>query len=91
MVLLQIVHMLPQCASQSPSSGDGNLLGHYIKMQDLQSSESMRRLARGSSRFFPVFILDAGFQVFGNVSHDPQKFLDFRQLCEEEGAVFLGE
>ena len=83
--------MLPNCASQSPYAGDGNLLGHHVKMLDVRNTEVLRRLARGSERFFPIFICDAGFQVFGNVSHPDEKFLDFRKLVEEEGAVFLGQ
>lgn len=83
--------MLPQCASQTPASGDGNLLGHHAKMQDLQDNTALRKLARGSEDFFPIFVLDAGFQVLGNVIRTDQIFLDFRTLVEEEGAIFLGE
>ena len=83
--------MLPNCASQSPYAGDGNLLGHHVKMLDVRNTQVLRRLARGSQEFFPIFIFDAGFQVFGNVSQPENKFLDFRELAEQEGAVFLGQ
>ena len=83
--------MLPNCASQSPYAGDGNLLGHHVKMLDVRNTQVLRRLTRGSQHFFPIFIFYAGFQVFGNVSQPENKFLDFRELAEQEGAVFLGQ
>ena len=88
---IKVVYVLPQCASQSPASGDGNLLGHHLKMQDLNNTQALRNLAKGSNAFFPIFILDAGYQVFGNVTRTEANFLDFRTLCEEEGAIFLGK
>ena len=67
------------------------MLGHMARMQEVNGTEALRILARGSRDFFPVFIMDAGFQVFGNVTHLPENFQDFRNVVEEEGAVFLGK
>ena len=60
---------MPNCASSSPSSGDGNLIGHHAKMQEKKDSEILRKLSRGSSKFFPIFNADTGFQVFGKHFH----------------------
>ena len=60
-------------------------------MQDLQGTSSLRTLARGSNEFFTIFIMDAGFQVFGNVTHNDENYKDFRELADEEGAIFLGK
>ncbi len=56
---------MPNCASQSPASGDGNLIGHQAKMQEKNEVEILRKLSRGSTKFFPIFNADTGFQVFG--------------------------
>ena len=37
------------------------------------------------------FIMDAGYQYFGNIRRDDANSLDFRQLVEEENAIFLGK
>ncbi len=56
---------MPNCASQSPASGDGNLIGHHAKMQEKHDVEILRKLSKGSTKFFPIFNADTGFQVFG--------------------------
>ena len=84
------MYVLPPCASQSPAAGDGNLLGNFCKVQDERNTQALRKLARGSANYFAVFIVDAGYQIFGNVTRDSSNFLDFRDLCAEEGALLLG-
>ena len=85
------MYLLPQCASQSPASGDGNLLGHLCRMQEVNGTEAIRKLAEGSVSFFPIFITDAGYQTFGNVRRDNENFMDFRTVVESAGAIFLGK
>ena len=84
------MYILPQCSSQSPASGDGNLIGTMVKMQDLTNQPALRRLARGTEKYFSVFVGDAGYQTLGNVTRTPDNFLDFRQMIKEEGGLFLG-
>ena len=60
-------------------------------MQDLRGTSALRTLARGSNELFTIFIMDAGFQVFGNVTHNDENYKDFRELADEEGAIFLGK
>ena len=60
-------------------------------MQEQYENEALRKLAEGTDNFFPIFICDAGYQVFGNVTHNSDIFKDFRELVEEAGAVFLGK
>ena len=86
-----IVYLLPQCASQSPASGDGNLLGHMCRMQEKNETESIKKLFKGSLSYFPIIITDAGYQTFGNVTRDNDNFLDFRSVVESSGGIFLGK
>ena len=84
------MYLLPNCASQSPASGDGNLIGHHICMQRKNMKEAIQKLASGSERFFPIIIADQGYEVFGNIIKTPDNFLDLRDLITECGALFLG-
>ena len=60
------------------------------KMQEKSGVEALRTLARGTDNYFPIFILDAGYQTFGNLRTSDDDFKDFREVVDEEGAVFLG-
>lgn len=84
------MYVLPQCASQSPASGDGNLLGSLCRVQDDRNTTALRGLARGGDNFFVVFVVDAGCQTFGNLRRDSEYFLDFHDLAAEENAVVIG-
>lgn len=88
---VKVVYLLPQCASQSPASGDGNLLGKYLKTQELTNHEALKILAEGTDRFFPIFICDAGYQIFGNITHTEDNWKDFREVVADAGAIFLGK
>jgi hypothetical protein len=83
--------VLPVCTSQSPASGDGNLLGHHCKMQQKNGTESFRRLAKGSKNHFCLITADTGYQIFGSIKRTENNFLDYRQILEEEGGLFLGK
>ena len=84
---LKVVYVVPPCASQSPASGDGNLLGNHVKVQDDRNATALRILARGSDNFFPVFVVDAGYQTFGNITRAPEEFLDFHEMATQENAI----
>ena len=86
----KVVYIVPNCASESPASGDANLLGHLIKMQDDNSKEALRKLAKGTKDFFGIFIFDAGYQYSGNMKRPIDVFTDIREMLDAEGAVFLG-
>ena len=57
---IQIVYILPNCTSQSPAGGDGNLLGHHVRQQQANHKEALRKLAEGSADYFPIITIDAG-------------------------------
>ena len=83
--------MVPNCASESPASGDSNLIGNHLKMQEVLHREALRRLAEGTKDKFGTFIGDAGFQVGGNIKRTEDKFTDFREVISDAGGVFLGK
>ena len=64
-IFFKVIYVVPACASETPASGDGNLLGNLCKMQEEFDKEAIKILAGGSSKFFPVFICDTGFQMTG--------------------------
>ena len=57
---LQVVYCVPACASETPASGNGNLLGAHIRSQEANQEEAIKKIAKGSSKYFPVFIVDTG-------------------------------
>ncbi len=61
--LFQVIYISPCAASETPAAGDKNLIGSLIKNQELQNKEAIRKLARGSSKYFAIFVVDTGFQV----------------------------
>ena len=83
--------ILPQCSSQSPSSGDAVLAGNHAAMQDIRNEKALRKLAAGSTKYFPVFIADAGYQFVGRITLPSEKFIDLQQIIREEGGIFLGK
>ena len=60
-------------------------------MQQKKGTEVLRILAKGSKYYFLIVVGDAGYQIFGNIKHTEDNFLDFRTILEEEGAIFLGK
>ncbi len=46
------MYVVPMAASESPASGDANLLGCHIKILDQSKKNSLRRFASGSSHYF---------------------------------------
>ena len=59
------MYVCPNASSETPASGDGNLLGNLLRMQEEFSQEALCLLARGRAKYFPVFVCDTGFQVSG--------------------------
>ena len=57
----------------------------------MRNIQSLKKLAEGTDEFFPIFICDAGYQFFGTVRHSDENFVDFRDIVDEAGAVFLGK
>ena len=55
---MQVLYCAPIMASESPSAGDGNLIGNLVKMQERKDKEALRQLAAGTDKYFPVFICD---------------------------------
>ena len=122
---IQIVYILPNCTSQSPAGGDGNLLGHHVRQQQANHKEALKKLAEGSADYFPIITIDAGknqiqlnyycfiisriyltchfdksisfiviefsgFEIFGNITRNEENFIDYRDVIEEAGAVWIG-
>ena len=87
----KILYVLANCASQSPASGDGVLIGHLIKMEEKFGKEAIKKLAEGSATHFPVFVVDAGYQYPGNLIKTPETFKDIRELITDSNAVYLGK
>ena len=85
------MYVVPNCASESPASGDSNLIGNHLKMQEVLGRESLKILAEGTDDHFAIFIGDAGFVVSGNIKRPGEKFKDIREVIEEAGGVFLSK
>ena len=49
---------MPIMASESPSAGDGNLIGNLIRNQEKNDRKAIRQLAAGTDKYFPIFIGD---------------------------------
>ena len=66
------------------------MIGTMIKIQDLNNQPALRKLAKGTDKYFTVIVGDAGYQTLGNVTRTEENFLDLRQMIKEEGGLFLG-
>ena len=60
-------------------------------MQAHTEREALKILAGGSTKYFPIFICDTGFQLTGRVNTPEDRYTDFRQVVEDAGGIFLGK
>ena len=71
---------------------------HIVKLMTICTAEpkekmerpAIRRLAKGSSKYFPILICDAGYQTFGNITRNEENFKDIRQVFFFFLGILLG-
>ena len=85
--------IFPLCSSQSPSSGDAYLTTAYLQHLDNEYGRLqnyLRCILRGTSTYFCVVIVDAGFVMRSrNMPSQLQNVPSFVDICEQEGAYLL--
>ena len=87
----KIIGICPASTSQTPASGDGHIISRYIQLEDSSDTgKYIRTLLRGTSRYFPVLIVDAGFVAeVPNAPREVRNIPNLVDVCEELGAVLL--
>ena len=81
----------PASTSNTPASGDKSILARYIALEETSDTgRYIRAIMRGTERYFPVWVVDAGFVA--SVPNAPRETRDLpglQELCDEEGAILL--
>ena len=90
-LLGKVQGIIPAATSCTPSSGDKSIIARYIQLEDNSpAGQYIRTIMRGTNRFFPIWVVDAGFVA--HVPNAPRETRDLDGLVElatRHGATIL--
>ena len=90
-LLGKVVGICPAATSSTPASGDKSIIQRYIQLEENSPlGQYIKTIMQGTDRFFPIWVVDAGFVA--DVPNAPRitRGLDgLVELCERYGAIIL--